>query len=173
VCHEEKKQKDDEAAENKYIKVAIIFTAANTEYMRQSQSLPWPAAHFASASSSKTSYTLEPLVRRDKLGTSYRVSLQKGSYRTADKSLSGKANQPPVSSLGYIEESRTIHPARVKAQLKGNSTGAISACPVYGENRRTECTKRRSRCYRDFEDSAACGPYGIPHARKRISPENG
>jgi hypothetical protein len=86
-----------------------------------------------------------PLVRREKLGTSYRVSLQKGSYRTVDKSLSGKANQPPVSSLGYIEESRTIHPAGVKAQLKGNSTGAISACPVYGENRRTECTKRRQR----------------------------
>ncbi|MFX1587994.1 MAG: hypothetical protein ACFFC1_07555 [Promethearchaeota archaeon] len=29
--------------------------------MRRSQSLPWPTAHFAFASFSKTSYTLEPL----------------------------------------------------------------------------------------------------------------
>ncbi len=77
-------------------------------------------------------------------------------------------------SAGYIEESRTVHPAKVGAHHQVDTTGATFACPVYGENRRTECTKRRSRCNRDFEDSAeACRPYGIPHARKRISPENG
>ena len=87
--------------------------------------------------------------------TSYRVSLQKGSNEsTANKSLSGKANQPPVSSLGYIEESRTVHPAGVKAQLKGNATGATSACPVYGYNRRTECTKRRQRTMRAVRATA-------------------
>jgi hypothetical protein len=96
------------------------------------------------------------LVRRDKLGTSYRVSLQRGSMKgKLQTSLYPvRSNQPPVSSLGYIEERRTAHPARVKAQLKGNSAGATLGCPVYGENRRTECTKRRQRTMRAVRDTA-------------------
>ena len=64
------------------------------------------AAHFASASFSKTSYTLGPSARRDKPGTSYRVSLQRGSMKgKLQTSLYPvMPNQPPVSSPGYIEE---------------------------------------------------------------------
>ena len=125
-----------------------------TRHQKLRRFAPRADATFPSISFRETSFMANTLVRRDKLGTSYRVSLQKGSYRTADKSLSGKANQPPVSSLGYIEESRTVHPAGVKAQLKGNATGATSACPVYGYNRRTECTKRRQRTMRAVRATA-------------------
>jgi hypothetical protein len=77
-----------------------------------------------------------------------------------------RSNQPPVSSLGYIEERRTAHPARVKAQLKGNSAGATLGCPVYGENRRTECTKRRQRTMRAVRDTARPKAICSPENRK-------
>ena len=76
-----------------YKLIATLFgLTANFAFLRSAKLLIAPARWCAETSSD----------------TSYRVSLQKGSNEsTANKSLSGKANQPPVSRFSEALVSKT------------------------------------------------------------------
>ena len=119
--------------------------------------------------------------------TSYRVSLQKGitealqtslyPVRLTNRRYRGSAKRWS-RRLGWVHRGKPYcTPCRVKAQLKGNATGATSACPVSRYNRRTECTKRRQRTMRAVRSVGVtrsnCGPAGRSSASRWPRSRNG